>query len=183
MPRKASKPTKRAPKVALSHLDESEVSESEGDSVSDYQASSNSEDERCSTPESQKDSKCGVCRRTVNSSDKSLQCDTCSEWCHIKVCLNRVSWRWCWSVRPSVRRWLAGWPGGCQTKPLVPLAASRCCIPSQPAGFQACYVWFHSQKCNPFCNRAALIANTISLCICKTQQFCRENQATFLAKA
>ena len=60
-------------------------SESEGESVSDYQASSNSEDDRCSTPESQKDSHCGVCKRNVNSSDKSLQCDTCSEWCHIKA--------------------------------------------------------------------------------------------------
>ena len=82
MPRQVDKSSKRAPKVALSHLDESDLSD---ESVSDYQASSNSEDERCSTPESQKDSRCGVCSRTVNSSDKSLQCDTCSEWCHIKV--------------------------------------------------------------------------------------------------
>lgn len=81
MPRQAEKSSKRAPKVALSHLDESDLSD---ESVSDYQASSNSEDDRCSTPESQKDSCCGVCSRTVNSSDKSLQCDTCSEWCHIK---------------------------------------------------------------------------------------------------
>ena len=83
MPRQVDKGSKRAPKVALSHLDESDLSD---ESVSDYQASSNSEDDRCSTPESQKDSRCGVCSRTVNSSDKSLQCDTCSEWCHIKVC-------------------------------------------------------------------------------------------------
>ena len=82
MPRQGDKASKRAPKVALRHLDESDLSD---ESVSDYQASSNSEDERCSTPESQKDSRCGVCSRTVNSSDKSLQCDTCSEWCHIKV--------------------------------------------------------------------------------------------------
>ena len=87
MPRQADKSNKRAPKVALSHLDESDLSD---ESVSDYQASSNSEDERCSTPESQKDSRCGVCSRTVNSSDKSLQCDTCSEWCHIKVGANNV---------------------------------------------------------------------------------------------
>ena len=66
--------------------DDSEVdTESEAESVSDYQATSNSEDDRCSTPDSQKDSKCVVCQRNVNSSDKSLQCDTCSEWCHIKA--------------------------------------------------------------------------------------------------
>ena len=87
MPRQADKAKKQAPKVALSHLDESDLSD---ESVSDYQASSNSEDERCSTPESQKDSRCGVCSRTVNSSDKSLQCDTCSEWCHIKVCIGKA---------------------------------------------------------------------------------------------
>merc|ERR1719474_841053 len=58
--------------------------ESEAESVSDYQATSNSDDDRVSTPESQKDAQCGVCKRNVNSSDKSLQCDTCSEWCHIK---------------------------------------------------------------------------------------------------
>lgn len=60
-------------------------SDSEAESLSDYQASSlGSEDERSSTPESQKDSKCGVCGKNVNSSDKSLQCDTCGDWCHIK---------------------------------------------------------------------------------------------------
>ena len=84
----------KMPRVALKNkkvtdrfraVDSDVDSESEGESVSDYQASSNSEDDRCSTPESQKDSRCGVCQRNVNSSDKSLQCDTCSEWCHIKA--------------------------------------------------------------------------------------------------
>jgi len=55
--------------------------ESEVESVSDFQES---DDDRCSTPESQKDTKCSVCLRNVNSSDKSLQCDKCNEWCHIK---------------------------------------------------------------------------------------------------
>jgi len=65
--------------------EDSEVeTESEAESVSDYQATSNSDEDRCSTPDSQKDAQCGVCKRNVNSSDKSLQCDTCSEWCHIK---------------------------------------------------------------------------------------------------
>ena len=43
------------------------------------------DDDRCSTPESQKDTKCSVCSRNVTSSDKSLQCDKCNEWCHIKA--------------------------------------------------------------------------------------------------
>ena len=66
--------------------DDSEIeTESEAESVSDYQATSDSEDDRCDTPDSQRDAKCAVCARNVNSSDKSLQCDTCSEWCHIKA--------------------------------------------------------------------------------------------------
>lgn len=74
------------------HPDDSELeTDSEAESLSDYQVTSHSEDERCSTPESQKDAQCVVCKKNVNSSDKSLQCDTCSEWCHIKarisVCL------------------------------------------------------------------------------------------------
>ena len=141
MPRKASKPTKRAPKVALSHLDESEVSESEADSVSDYQASSNSEDERCSTPESQKDSKCGVCRRTVNSSDKSLQCDTCSEWCHIKV--PRVSLpsspMVAWSVCLSLG-WFAGRLPNQTGGSLSPPVGLAFLVDLQPAGCKACCV-------------------------------------------
>ena len=56
--------------------------ETESDSDSDFR---DSDDDRCSTPESQKDTKCSVCRRHVTSSDKSLQCDNCSEWCHIKA--------------------------------------------------------------------------------------------------
>ncbi len=28
---------------------------------------------------------CSVCNVHVASSDKSLQCDKCNEWCHIKV--------------------------------------------------------------------------------------------------
>merc|ERR1719150_1188347 len=67
------------------HPDDSELeTDSEAESLSDYQVTSNSEEERCSTPDSQKDAQCGVCKKNVNSSDKSLQCDTCSEWCHIK---------------------------------------------------------------------------------------------------
>ena len=95
MPGDQDRPSKRAPRVALAHLQESDLSESEAESVSDYQASSNSEDDRCSTPESQKDSRCGVCKRTVNSSDKSLQCDTCSDWCHIKVSCPSTRWVSC----------------------------------------------------------------------------------------
>lgn len=57
------------------------ASDSESGSVSDFQES---DDDRCSTPESQKDTKCSVCARIVNSSDKSLQCDQCNQWCHIK---------------------------------------------------------------------------------------------------
>ena len=69
------------------HPDDSELeTESEAESVSDYQVTSDSEEEeRSSTPDSQKDAQCGVCKKNVNSSDKSLQCDTCSEWCHIKA--------------------------------------------------------------------------------------------------
>ena len=68
------------------HPDDSELeTDSEVESLSDYQLTSHSEDERCSTPDSQKDAQCGVCKKNVNSSDKSLQCDTCSEWCHIKA--------------------------------------------------------------------------------------------------
>lgn len=55
---------------------------SDVETISDFQ---DSDDDRCSTPESQKDTKCSVCARNVNSSDKSLQCDKCNEWCHIKV--------------------------------------------------------------------------------------------------
>ena len=83
MPRSARK-NKKMPE-RFRGVDSDVETDSEAESVSDYQASSNSEDDRCSTPESQKDSRCGVCRRNVNSSDKSLQCDTCSEWCHIKA--------------------------------------------------------------------------------------------------
>ncbi len=43
------------------------------------------EEDRCPTPESQKDTKCSVCCQNVTSSDKSLQCDQCNEWCHIKA--------------------------------------------------------------------------------------------------
>ena len=68
------------------HPDDSELeTDSEAESLSDYQVTSNSEEERCSTPDSQKDAQCGVCKKNVNSSDKSLQCDTCSDWCHIKA--------------------------------------------------------------------------------------------------
>lgn len=56
--------------------------ETESDSDSDFR---DSDEDRCSTPESQKDTKCSVCRFHVTSSDKSLQCDNCSEWCHIKA--------------------------------------------------------------------------------------------------
>ena len=84
MPR-SSRKNKKVPERFRGADDSDVETDSEAQSVSDYQASSNSEDERCSTPESQKDSRCGVCRRNVNSSDKSLQCDTCSEWCHIKA--------------------------------------------------------------------------------------------------
>ena len=85
MPR-SSRQQKRPQRYASQEDSEIET-ESEAESVSDYQATSNSEDEddRASTPDSQKDSKCGVCKKSVNSSDKSLQCDTCSEWCHIKA--------------------------------------------------------------------------------------------------
>lgn len=83
MPRSARK-NKKMPE-RFREADSDLETDSEAESVSDYQASSNSEDDRCSTPESQKDSRCGVCKRNVNSSDKSLQCDTCSEWCHIKA--------------------------------------------------------------------------------------------------
>ena len=77
---KSSAPHKRF------HPDDSELeTDSEVESLSDYQLTSHSEDERCSTPDSQKDAQCGVCKKNVNSSDKSLQCDTCSEWCHIKA--------------------------------------------------------------------------------------------------
>jgi len=82
MPPKSARTSSRAaPKVGRDPWEVSDQSESDCDSVS---GSSNSGEERASTPESQKDSKCGVCRKTVNSSDKSLQCDTCSDWCHIK---------------------------------------------------------------------------------------------------
>ena len=68
------------------HPDDSELeTDSEAESLSDYQVTSNSEEERSSTPDSQKDAQCGVCKKNVNSSDKSLQCDTCSDWCHIKA--------------------------------------------------------------------------------------------------
>jgi len=58
-----------------------ESDDSDAGSVSDYQES---DDSRCSTPESQKDTVCSVCNVHVASSDKSLQCDKCNEWCHIK---------------------------------------------------------------------------------------------------
>ena len=84
MPRSARQ--NRAPPKRFQNQEDSEIeTESEVESVSDYQATSNSEDDRCSTPDSQKDAQCVVCTRNVNSSDKSLQCDTCSEWCHIKA--------------------------------------------------------------------------------------------------
>ena len=123
MPRQADKASKRAPKVALSHLDESDLSD---ESVSDYQASSNSEDERCSTPESQKDSRCGVCSRTVNSSDKSLQCDTCSEWCHIKVkMLEKDGCQKCEATKHDSNPCILRPPEPCQTKRL-PVKLSFC---------------------------------------------------------
>ena len=82
------------------HPDDSELeTESEAESVSDYQVTSDSEEEeRSSTPDSQKDAQCGVCKKNVNSSDKSLQCDTCSDWCHIKagtLCFLFVSLHFC----------------------------------------------------------------------------------------
>ncbi len=57
---------------------------SDNDSGSDFNEEDD-DDDRCSTPESQKDTKCSVCGRNVTSSDKSLQCDECNEWCHIKA--------------------------------------------------------------------------------------------------
>ena len=50
----------------ISQEDSDIETESETESLSDYQATSNSEDERASTPDSQKDSKCGVCQNSVN---------------------------------------------------------------------------------------------------------------------
>ena len=83
---RSSRQQRKPPQRFQQHPDDSELeTDSEAESVSDYQATSHSEDDRCSTPDSQKDAQCGVCGRNVNSSDKSLQCDTCSEWCHIKA--------------------------------------------------------------------------------------------------
>ena len=95
MPR-SSRQQKRPQRYASQEDSEIET-ESEAESVSDYQATSNSEDDddRASTPDSQKDSKCGVCKKSVNSSDKSLQCDTCSEWCHIKAGQFHMCWTIC----------------------------------------------------------------------------------------
>ena len=58
---------------------------SDNESGSEFNEDDDDDDDRCSTPESQKDTKCSVCSRNVTSSDKSLQCDKCNEWCHIKA--------------------------------------------------------------------------------------------------
>ena len=60
---------------------DSEVESDDG--VSDVGGDMDSD--RCSTPESQKNTTCSVCSSNVTSSDKSLQCDKCNEWCHIKA--------------------------------------------------------------------------------------------------
>jgi len=79
--RKQKRPVKRVRNggggVRYAESDDSSIG-----GVSDYVESDS--DSRCSTPESQKNTVCSVCNRHVASSDKSLQCDKCNEWCHIK---------------------------------------------------------------------------------------------------